>query len=89
MKKRNQALRLGALKTLNLLTQKDLPLDIKNKIEDYLNSSSINKKYITENLLKLKLAKNLNMKSLYCSLEEHININKKISYRNIFKQSKI
>lgn len=79
LKKRNQALRLGALKTLNLLTQKDLPLDIKNKIEDYLNSSSINKKYITENLLKLKLAKNLNMKSLYCSLEEHININKKLA----------
>ncbi len=44
LKKRNQSLRLGALKTLNLLAKENLPQDIKNKIEDYLNSSIINKK---------------------------------------------
>ncbi|EJO5348013.1 cytidyltransferase [Clostridium botulinum] len=79
LKKRNQALRLGALKTLNLLSQENLPIDIKNKIKEYLISSSINKKHITENLLKLKLAKNLNMKNLCYNLEKHITINKKLA----------
>ncbi|MDS1004383.1 cytidyltransferase [Clostridium sporogenes] len=78
LKKRNQSLRLGALKTLNLLIKENVPQDIKNKIEDYLNSSTINKKYISENLLKLNLAKSLNMKNLYSSLEKHIDINKKL-----------
>ncbi|WP_251860435.1 cytidyltransferase [Clostridium sp. Marseille-Q2269] len=79
LKKRNQTLRLGALKILNTLTKQKLSENIINKIKDYLFLSNINKNNITENMLKLKLAKSLNLESLYCSLEKHVNINKKLA----------